>query len=231
MRTKTTASSTRRFATVLSAGVILATSGCFALFSLDGYGPPAEATDGSSDADAKADVGVVAADATPPGRTVFVTSQTFNGDLGTRNGGDMKCQSAAMAAGLPGTYRAWLSEDGASVVDRLVTDAGPLRLVNGAMVASSSADLAKNGPRAGIALDEKGQKRGGGGCEDGGLTAWTGTGPKGVAPATSGMDCARWRTNGSQTGLAGLVGSTDDSWTSACQRPCGQQAALYCIQQ
>jgi hypothetical protein len=231
MRKKTPASSTRKVATVLAAGIVLATTGCFALFSLDGYGPLAEAPDGSVDADTKSDAAVDARDAAPPGRTIFVTSQTFTGDLGTRDGGDSKCQSAAKDAGLPGTYRAWLSEQGSGVLDRLVTDAGPLRLVNGAMVASSTADLAKAGPRTGIVLDERGTKRGGGVCEDGGLIAWTGTGPDGSAPTMFGSDCAQWRTSGGQPGLAGLVGSTDDSWTSACTRPCNQQAALYCIQQ
>lgn len=230
MRAKTPMSARRRVATVLAAGIVMATSGCFALFSLDGYGPPAEASDASFDA--RSDGAVVdAADAAPPGRTIFVTSQTFNGDLGTRDGGDSKCQSAAKDAGLPGTYRAWLSEEGVSVLDRLVTDAGPLRLVNGTTVADSTADLAMAGPRTGIVLDERGKKRGGGACEDGGLIAWTGTGPDGAAPDMFGMDCAQWRTSGGNQGVAGVVGSTDDSWTSACQRPCGQQAALYCIQQ
>lgn len=231
MRTKTPVSARRKVAPVLGAGIVLATSSCFALFSLDGYGPPAEATDGS--VDGRSDAVAVALDADAaalPGRTIFVTSQTFTGDLGTRDGGDSKCQSAAKDAGLPGTFRAWLSEEGASVVARLVTDAGPLRLVNGMMVATNSADLAMNGPRTGIALDERGRKRGGGACEDGGLMAWTGTRPDGGAPDQPGLDCAQWRSGGGQ-GLAGLVGRTDDSWTSACQRPCGQQAALYCIEQ
>jgi hypothetical protein len=214
-------------------GVVMATSGCFALFSLDGYGPPADALDASPDADDAGSDGarVDAADAAPRGRTIFVTSQTFTGDLGTRDGGDSKCQSAATDAGLPGTYRAWLSEQGASVVTRLVTDAGPLRLVNGALVATDTADLAAAGPRTGIVLDERGRTRGGGACDDGGLIAWTGTGPDGAAPTTFGTDCAQWRTSGAQQGLAGLVGSKDTSWTSACTRACNQQAALYCIQQ
>lgn len=48
-------------------------------------------------------------------RFLFVTSQTFRGDLGRAAGtsgrtvGDEKCNQAAHSAGLPGTYVAWLS--------------------------------------------------------------------------------------------------------------------------
>jgi hypothetical protein len=220
----------RRLALALAACLALATPACFALFSLDGYGPPADAVDASLDADGSSSASD-AADAAPRGRTIFVTSATFTGDLGTRDGGDSKCQATAIDAGLSGSYRVWLSETGGGVLEQLVGDAGPLRLVNGVLVASDTSDLARAGPRTGIVLDERGRKLGGGGCEDGGLVAWTGTAADGAAPESFGQDCSHWRSSGNQPGLVGLVGGAGATWTAACTRSCNQQAALYCIQQ
>ena len=41
---------------------------------------------------------------------VFLSSQKFNGNLGGIAGADQKCQDLADAAGLPGTYKAWLAD-------------------------------------------------------------------------------------------------------------------------
>ena len=46
---------------------------------------------------------------TPAGNLVFVTSSGFFGNLGGTAGGDTDCNNAASAAGLSGTYKAWLS--------------------------------------------------------------------------------------------------------------------------
>ena len=43
------------------------------------------------------------------GRFVFVTSTTTQGDFGGLSGADAICQAAAAIAGLPGSYRAWVS--------------------------------------------------------------------------------------------------------------------------
>src|SRR3954468_8304546 len=47
-------------------------------------------------------------------RTVFVTSQEYNGNLGGLQGADLKCRTLAMKAGLLATgsvYKAWLSDN------------------------------------------------------------------------------------------------------------------------
>ena len=49
------------------------------------------------------------ATSTPAGNLVFVTSSGFFGNLGGTAGGDTDCNNAASAAGLSGTYKAWLS--------------------------------------------------------------------------------------------------------------------------
>jgi hypothetical protein len=42
-------------------------------------------------------------------KIVFVTSETFNGNLGGVDGAHAKCQAAAEVAGLPGIYKAWIA--------------------------------------------------------------------------------------------------------------------------
>jgi hypothetical protein len=44
------------------------------------------------------------------GKVVFVTSSRYNGNLGGIEGADEKCQSSADAAGLVGTFKAWISD-------------------------------------------------------------------------------------------------------------------------
>ena len=237
MRTKASSSSTRRLVVVLVVACS-ALSGCFALFSLDGYGPPPDDVDAApaQALDARAsDVVVEGApgpvgDAAPAGRTVFVTGATFTGNLGMRDGGDMTCQAVAADAGLPGTYRVWLSDVAGDAVAHLARDAGPLRLPSGVIVAANVDELVDAGPRVPIALDERGRMVGGGGCDDGGLVAWTDTSSNGSVEGS--LDCSRWTSaNVFIQGVVGLVGQLGSGWTVACTRTCDSQAALYCIQQ
>ena len=67
-----------------------------------------------------------------------MTSTTYKaGDLGGLAGADAKCQARAMAAGLTGTFRAWLSDATNSPSSRFPQDAGPYLLVNGGLVANN----------------------------------------------------------------------------------------------
>ncbi len=52
-------------------------------------------------------------------KIMFITSTIYNGDLGGLSGADIKCQDRATAAGLPGTYKAWLSDSTTSAASRL----------------------------------------------------------------------------------------------------------------
>jgi hypothetical protein len=60
--------------------------------------------------------------ASPPKR-VFVSGSKWNGNLGGLAGADAKCQQAADAAGLGGTFRAWISDDATSASSRLTHSA------------------------------------------------------------------------------------------------------------
>lgn len=228
MRAKPASISSRKLGasllSVLAAGWLC---GCFALFSLDGYGPPGDIIDGATNTDGSPDAREGgAADASVPARTVFVTGEAFLGNLGGLAGADAKCQAAAGDAGLKGSYRAWLSDNTASAADRIGDGGAPLRLPNGTLVAATAAELSTTGPRTGIVVDPRGKAVDGGAC-DGGFPVWTGTSADGGATKP---DCMRWSTSDKTVGgVAGAAGGAGALWTTGCAHTCGQVAGLYCI--
>jgi hypothetical protein len=56
---------------------------------------------------------------------VFVTSQTYSGNLGGLDGADRKCRDLAAAAPLPGTYKAYLADATGDVSTRFNLQGGP----------------------------------------------------------------------------------------------------------
>lgn len=101
-------------------------------------------------------------------KKVFITSQTYSGNLGGLEGADQKCQQLANAAGLTGTFKAWLSdESGNSPAKRFflippsypypqTIQRHPYVLVNGRTVAKDWADLTKGSIATPIRVDERG---------------------------------------------------------------------------
>jgi hypothetical protein len=77
----------------------------------------------------------------PQAKIVFATSQGFTGNLGGLAGADAICQAEANAAGLPGTYKAFLSDNNTSAADRLNQSSLPYELVNGTPIAADWADI------------------------------------------------------------------------------------------
>ena len=167
-----------------------------------------------------------------PYRTVFVTSQVFTGDLGGLAGADAKCQAAAIAAELPGTYRAWLSSSTESTKDRLVHSSIPYRLLDGTEIAGNWVDLTDGSLDAGINVSENKSPPGKGthSCIPSSLPiVWTSTTDSGAAVAGE-YFCDDWSgTTGD--GSAGAAGFADSTWTSNCLPKCGDEAALYCVEQ
>jgi hypothetical protein len=79
----------------------------------------------------------------------FITREMFNGDLNGLGGADDKCQDAALAAGLPGSFRAFLSSDDVSANQRFadrIGDPTPYLLPGGQKLAGSYDDLVTHGP-------------------------------------------------------------------------------------
>jgi hypothetical protein len=179
-------------------------------------------------ADAAAD------DAADSRRIIFLTSVSYSAALGGLAGGDARCQALAAAAGLPGVFKAWLSDANTAARDRLTHADVPYELVDGTVVASDWKQLASGlmltNP---ISVTETGGSAPG---QPGAVcypTVWTNTDPYGGIESTG--DCTAW-TNTSDAGEGtwlGASGSTDPTWTAECfdNGACSFVAPLYCLEQ
>ncbi len=160
---------------------------------------------------------------------VFVTSGTYNGDLGGLAGADSICQSHAAAANLPGTYRAYLSSLQANTLinagERFAGASGWIR-VDGNPVANSIDQFAGGTLFSAPRLTENGS--------DVGQTqipyAWTGTNAQG------GYDSACSAPNSIVpwggpfgTAMAGLATSTTSTVVALGAPDCSQGMRLYCL--
>jgi hypothetical protein len=157
-----------------------------------------------------------------PIKRVFLTSSAYNGNLGGLSGADQACQTEATNAGLPGTFKAWLSTSSSPASTRLANYGGAFRLpgASGALVANGFSDLLTNGPKAPIDIHADGS---------GPTTAmvWTGTTSNG---SFAGLDCSSWSTTLSG-GEDGQSNFTTGLWTNLGDASCNTPAHLYCIQQ
>jgi len=165
---------------------------------------------------------------------VFVTSQAKRPDkIGGLAGADAACASLAFAAGLPGTYKAWISGADESAASRLA-GGGPWRTWDPEvglwtkLVAKSAADLADGALSAPINYTEFNAEA------PNTCAAWTGSTPAGALPPPIGPvagTCEGWTS--AQEGLKALAGrcaSTDGEWTAAGPRDCSEKLSLYCFQ-
>lgn len=160
--------------------------------------------------------------------TVFVTSAVYNGDLGGLAGADARCQALADAAGLTGTYKAWLSDTTGSPSTRFTHSANPYVRVDGVIVADNWTDLTDGGLDASISINESGGL-------PGWTAAWTNTTTTGTLADPS-AQCADWSTSGvadpSQLGKYGLVTRADFLWTQyPSQMWCNDMNVIYCFEQ
>ena len=90
-------------------------------------------------------------------KRAFVTSTTFaGGALGGLTGADAKCQARAVAAGLPGTYKAWLSDSTGSPSTRFAKAPVPYRLVDGTIIANNFSDIIDGTLSAPLVMTELG---------------------------------------------------------------------------
>lgn len=161
-------------------------------------------------------------------KKVFVSSELYTGDLGGLTGADGKCQSLASAAGLSGTYKAWLSAASSSPASRFVHSIYPYALVNGSLIAANWDDLI-DGSDLGhrIDADEKGLP------PRGGFEVWTNTNEAGNAIDDRLYSCVNWTEGTLGTGFFGQFDRLDTEWTMVEGRPdgCRDQKHLYCFQQ
>lgn len=162
---------------------------------------------------------------------VFASSTKGPGDIGGLAGADQECQRLATAAGLPGTYKAWLSDSNTSAAARLTHATVPYTLPGGETVASSWADLTSGGSLS-HAIDQTESGEAVTGTNAGAFRAWTHTTANGGAGGSdpNGV-CANWTTDsGAPTGNFGNISSITQ-WTVGGFQQCSVESRLYCLQQ
>jgi len=164
-------------------------------------------------ADAPTDAGL-------PGNLVFVTSsQHLPVELGGLDVADAVCAGRAAAAGLPGTYIAWLSTSAVAARDRLGAARG-WRRVDGRPVADTVADLLGGRIFYPIRIDEAG------GDAIGSTTMVTGTFSGGAGGGA--WACADW-SDPAGNYTSGRAHGTTGVWTGFDIAGCSVPGRLYCF--
>ena len=155
----------------------------------------------------------------------FVTSTQYTGSLGGLAGADAKCQVEADAAGLPGTYKAWLSDLTESPATRFYHSLGGYLQVNGTVVADSWADLTSGSLQQPIMVTADGSHVG--------EAVWTGTRAEGHSGAINiQKNCNNWTSaDGSYRGVTVFTYTSDYQWTFSNTESCNNIRNLYCFQQ
>jgi hypothetical protein len=160
-----------------------------------------------------------------PTTRIFITNNVFSGDLGGLSGADASCTLAASDAGLSGDWIAWLSTSQIAARDRFFGGLGPIRLLDGRLVAASLDELLTRGPRTPINVSEAGVPL------NFDATIWTGTTADGD---WSGVDCDGWSTVNFAQGSVGLLRTAYENagdWTNAVSVTCLAPFRLYCVEQ
>lgn len=157
-------------------------------------------------------------------RLVFVTSAVFGAQLGGVEGADAKCQDAADAAGLDGTFRAWLSTATSSPMANFHQSATPYVRVDGVEIAGDWSDLIDGDLAAPLEVDEWGNVQNNGECGN----VWTNTLRDGKPHDEDG--CTGW-TSLQDAALLGRSDITNYFWTEGCVQDCLKQYHLFCVEQ
>ncbi len=165
------------------------------------------------------------------GKRVFVTSVGGNGKFGSwadaggktgLNAADAICAARATAAGVSGSYKAYLSTSAVDAKDRLASD-GPWVRVDGVTIAASKADLTDGDLLAPINVTEEGAYL------SGDMYAATGSWSGGTK---EGHYCVDW-TDETSTGAFGDIVMIDSNWSRYsvlnCELP-GIAYHLYCFE-
>ncbi len=175
-------------------------------------------------------------DCDPP-RTVFITSEARQGDLGGLAGADAFCDKISARSPLPSvqgrTFRAWLSDsDPDNAPAMRIQDpefAGWYVTTTGALVARGFADLtteqAKQYLQTAIDRDENAADAPSG-------AVWTNTLPAGTR-ASGVSHCDDWNSNAAgDNGVTGLNQPMflGENWTQDDLTPCDTQARVYCFE-
>jgi len=175
-------------------------------------------------------------------KRVFLTSSSHNGAFGGVAEADAICQARANFAGLPGTFKAWISAgDLIAFTDPATTfthSTTPYVRVDGVVVATDWADLTDGTLDATINIDEFGVAHLP--TFDDLAYTYTATNPDGTAVVIDAgrlgiyiPDCSDWTDNSvASTAGIGHILSTDLNWTiSGADADCSPNLHLYCFEQ
>jgi hypothetical protein len=166
-----------------------------------------------------------------PEKQIFITSQTWTGNFGKLAGGDAKCQAAATAAGLTGTFMAWLSDSTTSASMRLSHATVPYVMTDGTVIATSWSTLTNGTIAHPIDVTETGTTL------TSHIMVWTGTSELDGATLIVDGSCSSWTSSAGDTsnlndyGDGGDSGDADATWTDNGGGLCSEPEALYCLEQ
>jgi hypothetical protein len=158
-----------------------------------------------------------------PPKLVFITSVQYSGGLGGLEGADLKCNTLATAAGLPGTYAAWLSTNIPTVKAKDRIGGHAWLRVDGAVVADNLADLIDGSIQNPINIDENG-------TTTTSSVVWTGTNGSGVFAGAGTNPC--WAPGGGEGGLLGNpAATTNGDWSDGTGwlSGCSNASPIYCF--
>lgn len=157
-------------------------------------------------------------------KRVFISSVTYNGNLGGLSGADDKCNSLASAAGLGGTWKAYLSTAATDAFER-IADVGPWYLVDETYLVFQNKAQFSTGPSNPIMMTETGE------WLSGFAFVWTGSGGSGDYHITYGA-CASWTS--SSAGVTGVTGNYTENtvaWQTSGYAYCHTSRHIYCFEQ
>jgi len=210
-------------------GAVLAVTACGRI----GFGSPADELADAGSADGSQADGWPAPDATPPAadgapldasplpNAVFVTSAWYApASLGGLAGADGICQDLAQAAGLPGTFVAWLSTSTVDARDRLAGARGWARR-DGKPVADTLADLTAGRILHPPRVDERGAEVGTG-------AEYTVTATMAEGTLDGSGTCADFTAANGTVGYGMPYGGTA-AWTAHALTTCGTPTRIYCF--
>jgi hypothetical protein len=160
-----------------------------------------------------------------PGRFAFLSEGNIAPSSGIA-GADALCTQEATAAGLPGSYRAFLATSSVSALSRFDLTGPPWVRVDGIPVVASAADLATR-PLTSISVRATGTYLGRG-------FVWTGISTDPSSPSTAALTCRDWSSVSVQDmATVGYETATDPgAWDAFGQEPCNYPYGhLYCFQE
>ena len=177
---------------------------------------------------------------------VFLTSATFDGNLGGIAGADAKCEAAAASASLGGSWQAWLSDHVTYPALTFPQLGASYRRLDGAVIATSWADLVDGSIASPINVDESGKNVTAASSNSNTTCSGnfrpkvhTGTYYNGNRYTTSSSrNCLAWKSNttsGSSSYGAGIgvAGVTNSQWSYACNTDrcySTYRGHLYCFE-